>query len=691
MNYKIIYIQGIKSSDCMVDIENKLKESNVKYEIDYLSNAIYIEDNIKFDDYVDAIESLGYRVSYNAFDRRITISFLLSFLLFFLNFLYPFFASSFVIYIIISLYSLILVYILYAIIWPIQLKWNIKWLIFIAIIVSYIHDLLSNKVFIESSVFIFIYLLGRCLEFLMKNRAREYMDSIIATRDNIYVTRLNQQNMIENINIADINIGDVLLIKSGYTFNVNGVVVNGTSYVDNSSLTGESKPVKITVGDNITPDMINLHGTIRVRVESSDARVTYQDIRNNIFSNIIHYKHEDLLSKIIKYLMKLGYPLAFLSFFIHWISGKTFIDSLDIFLSIILILFPCSLLVVKPLITYLVCKRLYKNGILIKDMRIFDLINRVKYLLIDKTGTITYGNFIISNMDYIEDCNEDNFIWYTYILNMYNNHYVSNAIDHYIKNKYHIFYNALDKRINDLIINDTYIKNGYGIKIDCNIGLLSMGRYEWMKECNNKLGKYDKTDKTDVYVSFNNVVVGVWSVSEDRIREDIFTLLNSVKKIFNRIKIIVVTGDTEFNSNVLKQNKNIDFVYSNLNPESKVYICKKYRPNIALGDGVNDAGLLSRSDIGISMFNGSDLTKQSGKIILLQNNLLLINYAVDILFRSSKLIRRLLLIGLFYNLLFIPYAVIGKLPVMISIAIMEAMFIVLFLSIYIFYKRINKK
>lgn len=456
-------------------------------------------------------------------------------------------------------------------------------------------------------------------------------------------------NEVEIIDSDEVQIGSIILIKVGERVPLDCIVLKGQTFIDQSALTGESVPIKVQEGDIILSGGINTSNVIIAKTvkeyDDSTATKILELVEN---ASDRKSRAENFISRFAKYytpiVVGLALVIALLLPIILRESFGKWIGRACIFL---ITSCPCALVISVPLSFFGGIGTASKRGILIKGSNYIEALSKVDTCVFDKTGTLTKGEFKVCKV-YIEDkCTKEEFFEDVYMAEKYSNHPIAEAILKYID----------EENCFKVIQNDEYMKNdlnkveeipGKGIIVrkECSNDNICLGNYSLMNQFNvsnivecNEVG-------TVVYVSRNTDFLG-YILIKDELKESSKELIKLLNK-FGINKIAMLTGDKkEVGENIAKE-LGLWQVHTQLYPEDKVNVLEKIMLNkddkgttLYVGDGINDAPVLARADVGISMGGvSSDAAIEASDIVLMDDNLLKIIEAIIISKRTMTIVRQ---------------------------------------------------
>ena len=490
--------------------------------------------------------------------------------------------------------------------------------------------------------------LGKYLEAKSKGKTSEAIEKLMdlgAKEAIVLVNGIEKKVPVENVLV-----GDILLLKPGMSVPVDGIVLEGSSSFDESSITGESMPVSKSIGDSLTCATINLEGTITFKATKVGSETTLAQmiklVEEASSSKAPIAKLADQISGIF---VPTVICISILTFTVWMILGQTFEFSLSVAISVLVISCPCALGLATPVAIMVGMGKGASNGILIKSSEALELAHKVKTVLLDKTGTITSGHPSVS--DKIEYDSE--LLSIAASLEKNSEHPLAIAINEV----------AYEQNIELKEINNFEAVFGKGVKGIINHEIVLGGNLRFMEENNidtkdikNKIDELSLEGKTPLIFSKNNKIIGIITCI-DTIKESSKLAISKLKE--QNIKVVMVTGDNEKAAHAIQKIVGVDEVIAQVLPNEKSEVVKKYQKDglvAMVGDGVNDALALTQSDVGIAIGAGSDIAIESAQIVLMKDDLLDVSNMFKLSSATMTNIKQNLFWAFFYNAILIPVA-----------------------------------
>ena len=458
------------------------------------------------------------------------------------------------------------------------------------------------------------------------------------------------------IPIDEVEEGDIIVVKPGSKIPVDGVVIEGHTSVDESMLTGESMPVSKKVGDRVTGASINKNGNIKFKADKVGSDTTLAQIIKLVEdaqgSKAPIAKLADTVSG---YFVPTVLGIALLSALAwYFIGQKDLVFSLTIFISVLVIACPCALGLATPTAIMVGTGKGAENGILIKGGEALESAHKINTIIFDKTGTITEGKPVVTDIITTNIINEKNLLQIAASAEKGSEHPLGEAI---VKR-------GEEDKIEFLKINNFNSITGKGIEVNIDNKNILLGNKKLMDESGIQLGELKNVSdnlanegKTPMYISINNEIAGIIAVA------DVVKLSSkkAVEKLHEiGIKVAMVTGDNQKTADAIAKQVGIDIVLAEVLPEDKANEVKKLQDKgnfvAMVGDGINDAPALAKADIGIAIGNGTDVAIESASIVLMKSDLMDVPTAIKLSKETIKNIKQNLFWAFGYNTIGIPVA-----------------------------------
>lgn len=498
---------------------------------------------------------------------------------------------------------------------------------------------------------------GKFLEAKSKGKTSEAIEKLINLAPKTATVIRNGEEQI--IDTMDLNLEDVFVVHPGETIAVDGIIIKGNTSVDEASITGESIPVEKKVGDNVVSATINKTGYIHVRATKVGENTTINQIIQ-LVEEAASSKAPiaKLADKIAGIFVPVVMIIALLSSVIWLISGSGFEFALSIGISVLVISCPCALGLATPVAIMVGTGKGAENGILIKSGEALEIAHNIDTVVLDKTGTITEGKPIVTDVDVFE-MDKEEFLKIVSGIEKGSEHPLGEAIMNYCKEKNikafemieykSVFGKGIVAHYRD---NIHYFAGNEKLMTDNSISI---------KNVKNKIDSLADQGKTPLIFAKkennNTSVIGIIAVA-DMEKKSSKMAIELFKKM--NIDVIMLTGDNERTANAVKERLGITKVYSQVLPGDKEKYIKEYQKlghRVAMiGDGINDAPALARADLGIAIGAGTDIAIESADAVLMKNDLLDSVTCIKLSREVIKNIKENLFWAFFYNIIGIPLA-----------------------------------
>ena len=508
-----------------------------------------------------------------------------------------------------------------------------------------------NLYFESSAMILTLITLGKYFEKKSKGQTKKSLESLMDLAPK-KARILKDKNEVE-ILVEDLKKGDLILVRPGEAIPVDGIVKEGSSLVDESAITGESIPVNKNIGDEVISATLNKQGSFIFEATKVGEDTTLSKIIELVNqANETKAPIAKLADKISAIFVPTVMIISLITFVIWMILGYGFEFSLNFAISVLVISCPCALGLATPMAIMVATGKSAQFGLLFKNAESLENLHKVDTILLDKTGTITEGKPQVT--DIISEIDENEFIKIASSIENNSEHPLSHAISEYAKAK-----NIQAKNIEDF-----EAISGKGIKAKYENKIYYGGNISLMKEKNIDLKSYEKKadifsneGKTSMYFADEKNVIGIIAV-QDKPKNLSKIAIDEMKKMGYEVRMI--TGDNEKTAEAIKNALNIDEKYAEVLPQDKEKEIKNLqklgKKVLMVGDGINDAPALVRSDVSMAIGNGTDVAIESADIILINNNILDIVSALKLSKSTIKIIKENLFWAFFYNIIGIPLA-----------------------------------
>lgn len=511
----------------------------------------------------------------------------------------------------------------------------------------------AMELYFESvAVIITLILLGKYLESITKGKTSAAIKKLIGLAPK---TALVIRDGVEvKISIEEVEVGDLIIVKPGEKIPVDGIVVSGRTSIDESMLTGESIPVEKNVGDNVVGASINKNGTITFKTTKVGKDTTLSQIIKLVEdaqgSKAPIAKLADVISGIF---VPIVIVIAILALTIWLLAGAEFSFALIIFTSVLVIACPCALGLATPTAIMVGTGKGAEHGILIKGGEALETAHKVKTIIFDKTGTITEGKPVVTDIINIGKLTDEKLLQLAASGEKTSEHPLGEAIVE----------KAKEMDIELLDATDFKAIPGEGIAVKVNDINIYLGNDKLLEDLDieNTLEleaeKLADEGKTPMYIAIEDELTGIIAVA-DTIKENSKAAITKLREM--GIEVIMLTGDNIRTAKAIAKKANIDKVIAEVLPEDKanevIKIQEEGKLVAMVGDGINDAPALAQANVGIAIGNGTDVAIESADIVLMRNDLKDVFKAIKLSKATIKNIKQNLFWAFAYNTLGIPIA-----------------------------------
>ena len=505
----------------------------------------------------------------------------------------------------------------------------------------------------SAGIIITLISLGKLLEARTKGQTSSAIKKLIGLQPK--KAKIIENGVEKEVLIEKLKVGDIVVAKPGEKIAVDGVVVEGSTSVDESMLTGESLPVTKNVGDKVVGGSINKNGSIRFKATEIG--------KNTMLSQIIKLVEEAQGSKapisrmadtVAKYFVPIVMGIALITGISWYISGSGLVSALSFFISVLVIACPCALGLATPTSIMVGTGKGAENGILIKSGEALETTYKIKTVVFDKTGTITVGKPVLTDFKVYGNHAENELLQLAASVENHSEHPLAEAI---VKG-------AKDKNIELKKYDKFRALPGYGIRATIDGKEIQIGNKKLMDNKKIDITISDKDydvlsnqGKTPMYMSIDNELVGLIAVA-DVIKPTSKEAIDKLHKL--GVKAIMLTGDNQKTAEYIAKQVGINTVVSEVLPYQKSEEVKKLQEKdefvAMVGDGINDSPALAQANVGIAIGSGTDVAIESADIILIRNDLRDVANAIALSKATITNIKENLFWAFFYNVLGIPVA-----------------------------------
>ena len=471
-----------------------------------------------------------------------------------------------------------------------------------------------------------------------------------------------KEEEVTDIEVEEVQVGDTILVKPGELVPVDGRVIAGESFVDESSLTGESKPVEKELNDELMSGSINGDAALRFKVTKTAKDSQYQTLVKLVKESEAKPAH------FVRLADRYAVPFTLIAYIIGGIAWFVSKDPVR-FAEVLVVASPCPLILAAPVALVAGMSRSSRNGIVVKTGTSIEKLARAKSIAFDKTGTLTEGRLSVEEI-YVasEDFTKEDIVAYAASGEQESSHILARSLVAYAK----------AKKLPLLLVTNLEEVTGQGIQATVNDKNIRVGKASFVGTTTQL-----SSEKTAVYISINDCYVGYITFT-DIVRKESAETIKELNQL-GITKTIMLTGDHQSIANQIAEEVGISEVYAECLPEEKINVIKTLsdadRPGIMVGDGVNDAPALAVADIGIAMgAHGSTAASESADAAILKDDLSRVSAAVRLSQDTMQIARQSVLIGIVICVILMLIASTGVIPALLGAALQEVIDTVSILS-----------
>lgn len=526
----------------------------------------------------------------------------------------------------------------------------------------------TGDVYFETLIdFMFLLLIGRYLEAISKNKAIDASRRLMELQPKIARKLAADEEQI--VPVRTLQKGDVIIVKPGEKIPVDGIVIKGESRINESMLSGEAREISKQVNDSVAAGTINVDGLLQVKVSSI--------LQDTQLGKIVHMVEEAQGSKapiqctadkIMPYFVSATMSLAVASF-VFWFFNADIETAIITATAVLIITCPCAFGLATPMAIAVASGVSARNGILVKNGTVLESLHSIDHFVFDKTGTLTKGEMHIASENYIEGVDKEALLKSVASIEKLSEHSLGRAISETVKQKLSLTANDWQDVSNFKII------AGKGVQGEIDGQLFQIGTAGWLESLDIELPielvkqaqQQAGLGQTAVWISQQSEVKGVLYL-EDEIRDDAKELITRLKA--KGKKVTLLSGDLNVVANRVAQQLGGMEVIAEVLPDDKNEVIQQIQKNghtvAMIGDGVNDAPALVRANVGIALGSGTDVSMESADIVLMNNEILAVDTAVELSARTLKTIKQNIASSIAYNIIMVPLAVSGMLTPLIA-------------------------
>lgn len=515
------------------------------------------------------------------------------------------------------------------------------------------HHYIHRLYFESAAIVIYFIKLGRYIDSVSKDKTKEAIQSLvqITPKDAVIKTAEGEKK----VTIDEIQKGDTVICKPGERIAVDGTITFGKTHLDESFITGESKPAAKEIGAKVIAGSINYDGYIEYSAERIGKESTISEIVHIVTeASSAKIPLARIADRISSYFVPTIIGIAILSFVGYLAAGQGFNAALNTFVTVLVVACPCSLGLATPLAIVVSEGRCAKNGILIKKGDVLETASKINKVIFDKTGTLTYGNLKISRVIDFGKMPEKDMMSLVCSAEAKSSHPISKAFAEYAKDN--ILTLSEPEQFENI--------DGMGIRTVIDGKSYYFGNAKLLAKYGIENDRLDDANaladegNTLVYVADEVQILSIIGIN-DIIRDNVDRLIRTLHSF--HVEPIMLTGDNEQTAKKIATQAGIEHVISGVLPAEKGNVIKELKAEgdkvMMIGDGINDSPALALSDIGVSVNSGSDIAMNSADVILMNDDLMKIPELIRTSRATVRNIKQNLFWAFFYNCLMIPIAI----------------------------------
>lgn len=517
----------------------------------------------------------------------------------------------------------------------------------------YQKDKIGPLYFDSVAMILFFVKLGRYLDKNTKAKTVSAIEELVQITPEKAL--LKEKNTEREITIDEVMKDDILIAKPGMKIAVDGIILKGNTHLDESFITGESKPVKKKPGDSVIAGSQNLDGVVEYQAKKIG--------KNSMISEIVHLVTDAintkapsarLADKVSSYFVPVLSFIAIITFITYLLLGNSFYQAFEAFITILVVACPCALGLATPLSIVVATSLSAKNKILIKSSEVLENASKIDTILFDKTKTLTKGNLEISEIILKDKLEQEKILKIVTSIENNSTHPIKQAFLKYQQ----------EKKIKLLETTNFQNIEGIGVSAKVNKKTYYLGNQKLFSKLTIKNTYQEEEQRLKqlgnsiVYIIEENKVIGIIGL-KDKIKKEAKEVISTLKK--QGKEIIMLTGDNKETATKVANELGITNVVAEVMPKEKRDFIKKLKDNdkkvMMVGDGINDAPSLALADIGISVSGATDIATNSADVIFFKNDLTSILDLVIISKKTLQNINKNLFWAFFYNTCMIPIAI----------------------------------
>lgn len=515
------------------------------------------------------------------------------------------------------------------------------------------HDYVMNLYFESSAMILTLITLGKYLEARSKGKTGRALEKLLSFAPKTAVVERDGNEY--TISADEIKLGDIVVVRPGQSIPVDGEIIFGNTYVDESAITGESLPVEKYKGDKVISATINQSGFIKFKAQRVGQDTTIAEIIKLVENaNISKAPVARLADKVSGVFVPIVMSIAVIATMVWLILGYDAAFALNIGVSVLVISCPCALGLATPVAIMAGTGKGAQNGVLFKTATSLEELHKVDVVVLDKTGTITTGKPQVTDIYTLDGTSEKELLTLTGAAEEKSEHPLGQAIFKHAKERYNMgekaesFKAIFGKGVKAMVSGKTILAGNKTLMENEGVNI---------HDLQSKAQQLASQGKTPMFISIDGKAAGIIAVA-DKIKETSASAVKQLKKA--GLEVVMLTGDNELTANAIKEQAGLSKVKAQVLPQDKeayVRSLKKEGKRVAMvGDGINDSPALAAADVGIAIGAGTDIAIESADVVLMKSDLLDMVYAHGLSRKVMRNIKQNLFWAFFYNTLGIPLA-----------------------------------
>ena len=514
------------------------------------------------------------------------------------------------------------------------------------------HEYVENLYFESAAIVIFFIKLGRYVDGISKDKTKEAIKKLVQITPNKAIIKINGQE--KEVTLDEIQKGDIVISYAGERIAVDGEIIEGKAHLDESFITGESKPINKTLGNKVVAGSVNYDGYLEYKAEKIGKESTISQIVQLVVeATNTKAPIAKVADKVSGYFVPIVIAISIITFFAYLMMGQPINQAINSFVTILVVACPCSLGLATPLAIVVSEGMCASHGILVKKSEILENAEKTDTVVFDKTGTLTYGKLKIAKIINHSNMEEKELMQIVGSVEAKSTHPISKAFDEYLK----------ENKIGKLEVSQFKNVSGQGIIGNVSDQEIILGNSKILNQfqIENKYAEEEKVlakqGNSIIYVAENKEIIAIIGVN-DIIRNNAKQVIQKLKN--DKIETIMLTGDNRETANIIGKEIGVDQIIADVMPAEKAELIQKLKKEgkkvMMCGDGINDSPALANADIGVSVNSGTDIAMDSSEVILMNDDLSKILDLINISKHTIRNIKQNLFWAFFYNSLMIPIA-----------------------------------